>query len=721
MLSAHSHSATARHGWDGYMQGKVLGAIPDRGLLLTRPSESNEDSLAPLGPFTYSPAGTLSKSGLTHVKGLRTQTPPALPDPKNYLAGRTGIQRDLKTLARQECPSFSLPPLCAPSNFSIDAIPRLYSQTKLPYTMRRLLHSLALLGFCPGATIAQHAGGNGNVGRRYWDTNPLTVTVTSTETVTEVLKMTISTGCPCPSTLSSVSGAPLSTSSSHGPWVNTTSTGSVQNSSSDVPAPSSHNGNSPNITSGIQTSPAHVPTAPGQFSSSFGWNRTTTLGHSASRPMFTGTAGTTSSAVDAIGSSAPWANSTRVSTDHESTVVMTLSVTSSVVTSVGVSETSPWLSGPTAPGSVGHISTGSLGNNFTAGPTSYQPSVTYQTTAPGPSSSDAGLTSASETTLSLSDATSMGSPPPGWSISTVSTEAPTTSTLPGDNGTFPSNSTLNLGSPSSSQTSGSSPIPTVSTTESSEPIFVTTHSTTSLQHTSSTTHGDNSVPSTFPASTPSSISSSSSSTSLGDDDYGSYTYWVPPQPSTTTTTTTTTTTPTVSYVSSVDAVEGTTSTSTGHTLSPPTNISTHTSSSSGANTAFPTTGGSLSTATTTTATSPSPGATTTSTTASTSGPVPSPTSATGSTSAASSGSGSDGNSGVGSSTETPPTTLVTQPKGSSGIASSVAEGVTTTASNSSSIGVPVVTSTTTAAATTSSSGAGGGEDEEYGYGWWRRY
>jgi hypothetical protein len=54
-------------------------------------------------------------------------------------------------------------------------------------------------------------------------------------------------------------------------------------------------------------------------------------------------------------------------------------VTSSAIVTVNATTTSG-LSGPTAPGSGYGTGTGLPGNNSTAVPTSYQPSLTYQTT-----------------------------------------------------------------------------------------------------------------------------------------------------------------------------------------------------------------------------------------------------------------------------------------------------------------------------------------------------
>ena len=181
----------------------------------------------------------------------------------------------------------------------------------------------------------------------------VTVEQTSWSVIYIPTTVTVHSGCSA-SDDSSVSGIPMSSHSSHGPWVNSTST--------EEPCPHGWPTSTP-------------PTAPGNFFTSLGWNHTMP----GSRPTLTGTAGTTIESVDPIGTtSAPWVNSTRASaTEEDSTSFLTLTVTSSAIITVNATTTSG-RAGPTASSSGYDIGTGL--HNSTAVPTPYQPSLTYQTT-----------------------------------------------------------------------------------------------------------------------------------------------------------------------------------------------------------------------------------------------------------------------------------------------------------------------------------------------------
>ncbi len=187
------------------------------------------------------------------------------------------------------------------------------------------------------------------------------VTVTATVTVTEALTatldeaacnnvvyvpttVTVYRGYSSASGLSSVSGLPVGSASDHGPWFNATST---PNASCTHGSPSS---------TGFGTATS---------------SRALTNTSFASRPTSTGS---TIESADPIGTSIPGTDSTRPSsTEQDVTTVVTLTVTSSAVVTVS----------GTAPGSGYGTATGLPGNNSTPASAPYQPSLTYQTTAPG--------------------------------------------------------------------------------------------------------------------------------------------------------------------------------------------------------------------------------------------------------------------------------------------------------------------------------------------------
>ncbi|EAQ86167.1 hypothetical protein CHGG_07420 [Chaetomium globosum CBS 148.51] len=228
--------------------------------------------------------------------------------------------------------------------------------------MTKVHHLMALLSF--SRTFAPTLG---HVNRDYGYGGPILLqsTVTATITTTQISTVTVDgstcdavytpttvtvyTGC---SSISDASGLPLSSYSSHGPWINATFT-------TDVPC--THN---------LPTSIA----APSNFSSSMGWNHTTVT----SLPTLSGTAGTTIETADPLGtSSVRWTNSTRSSTAEEDwTSVITLTVTSSAMVPVNATTTT----GYSAPSSGFSTGTGIPGHESSDVPLSYHPSLTYQTT-----------------------------------------------------------------------------------------------------------------------------------------------------------------------------------------------------------------------------------------------------------------------------------------------------------------------------------------------------
>ncbi|KAK3297141.1 uncharacterized protein B0H64DRAFT_391435 [Chaetomium fimeti] len=193
-------------------------------------------------------------------------------------------------------------------------------------------------------------------------TATLTTTAVSTVTVdgsicdTLYIPTTVTVYTDCSFTLdpSSVSGLPLGSYSSQGPWTNITSA---------PDAPCTHDFPISSV-------------VPSNFSSTLGWNHTTVT----SLPTLTGTSGTTIETADPIGtSSAHWTNSTRSSTAEEDwTSVLTLTVTSSAMVTVNATVTS----GYSAPSGFS-TGTGLPGHSPSDIPTSYHPSLTYQTTTRG--------------------------------------------------------------------------------------------------------------------------------------------------------------------------------------------------------------------------------------------------------------------------------------------------------------------------------------------------
>ncbi|KAH6641308.1 hypothetical protein F5144DRAFT_610113 [Chaetomium tenue] len=369
--------------------------------------------------------------------------------------------------------------------------------------MTKVHHLMALLSF--SRTFAP-ALGHVNSDYGYGDPILLQPTVTATVTTTQISTVTVD-GNTCdavytPTTVtvytscsstSDASGLPLSSYSSHGPWINATFT-------SDVPC-----------THDLSTSTA----VPSNFSSSMGWNHTTAT----SLPTLTGTAGTTIETADPIGtSSVRWANSTRSSTAEEDwTSVITLTVTSSAMITANATMTS----GYSAPSSGFSTGTGLPGHESSEVPPSYHLSLTYQTTTrANPSTEPSGIPTNETATNTWPSA------PPSWNISTISNLPTSTISNTPTNTTSHTILTAETNDPLFTDPT-SSPIPTWSNTTLTPPWPTT--SLISLTPTTTTT----------------------TTTTTNDDDaggnYGSYSYPSPsPSPSSS-----------ASTVDLVDPIEGT--------------------------------------------------------------------------------------------------------------------------------------------------------------------
>lgn len=185
----------------------------------------------------------------------------------------------------------------------------------------------------------------------------ITVTVTATHLASPTgdsnacgvvyVPTTVTVYTSCISYVSSVSGHPISTYNTRGPWANSTS------------GPS---------TPCTQSWPTGI-TSSRNFSTSLGWNYTAPISY----PTLTGTAGTVIESAEPVGTSSTlWGNSTLVTaTRHNSTAHFTRTVTSSAIvtfTTVG------------APESSGSLGTGTNHPGAHTTPTSYQSTMTYWTT-----------------------------------------------------------------------------------------------------------------------------------------------------------------------------------------------------------------------------------------------------------------------------------------------------------------------------------------------------
>ncbi|KAK3906400.1 hypothetical protein C8A05DRAFT_29760 [Staphylotrichum tortipilum] len=356
------------------------------------------------------------------------------------------------------------------------------------------LHSLLFLSISPSLALARGHAIRGRNAPVYGDNTfrqvaTTTVTVTDLRTVTvgqsscEVVYIptTVTVFTASPDGRSTVSAGPIRSDTSRGPWANATSGSNT---------PCSHG--LPSSTRFVTaTSPRPLPSAPGNVSTSAGWNRTTVV----PRPTLSGTAGTTVEGADPIGtSSLLWTNSSRPSATAESSGGgFPFPLTSSTVfpVSAGVTAPSGGYGGPDPSSGYG-TGTAAPGDSSIGGLSPYQPSLTYQTTLPGPFTS-ATRVNGTATSPSTSPTFSF-SLPPGWSISTIRHTTSSTTT------------------PSLSST-------TILTTESNDPIFTTT----TRAHNSSSSF----LPPPSSSSTLLSPSPSASSSTETPDDYGSYTYPIP--------------------------------------------------------------------------------------------------------------------------------------------------------------------------------------------------